>query len=198
MPMGDAQTVIDGSACAATVSVMTKTYGRSDKQVDTYLGVRVEPHPGLKLFYGEGGVLLVGESDLAVVHLEQEIKGIRSVELARAEMRSGNPVIMVGYGFTRTDQEELGERYFGTNEVAEVTGEIFRVTKQGTHTYHGDSGGPCLRWPKGTKNPVLVGITRGGVAPVYSTFTSTVVSTNREWLEKVLREAKAPATVDSP
>jgi hypothetical protein len=153
----------------------------------------------LWLFYSADGVLMSGESDLAAIHLSKEVGGIQAVALAKDEVKIGSTVLMAGFGYTRlSGQGDLEERYFGTNEVAEVTGEIFRVTKQGTHTYHGDSGGPCLRWPKGTKTPVLVGITRGGVAPLYSTFTSTVAAKNREWLEKVLREAKTPSSVESP
>ena len=40
----------------------------------------------------------------------------------------------------------------------------------------------------GATAPVLVGITRGGGAPVYSRFTSTTVSAHREWIERILRE----------
>lgn len=151
-----------------------------------------------KLLYAEGGVLIAGEADLAVVHLAEEVKGIRAVELARSEVRTGNSIVMAGFGSTSLEGAEYGERDFGTNEVAEVAGELFRVTKKGAHAYHGDSGGPCLRWPKGTRAPVLVGITRGGVAPVYSTFTSTAFVGNREWLEQVKREANNPPSTGSP
>jgi hypothetical protein len=190
-PLRDAKTMIDGSTCLKAVNVMTATSGRPSPETP-YLGIKVEPHPGIRLFYDANDNLLFAESDLAVIHLERPVEDIRSVELATQEIEPGTVVSLVGFGNTAlTETSASKQRYFGRTEISQVAGELLRVLKPGVHAYAGDSGGPCLRWEKGKANPTLVGIIRGGGAPVYSTVTSMAFPKNREWIEKIIREDAA-------
>jgi hypothetical protein len=197
-PLQNARTVIDGSSCLGKMIVETAAYGSIPPE-KRYSGVKVEPHPGLRLFYDEAGNLLFAESDLAVIHLENAIPGVRSVELAKKEVEPGSAVTLVGFGDTDLQEpQESRKRYFGRTEIAQVEGDLLRVLKPGTHAYAGDSGGPCFKWEQGKTSPVLVGIIRGGGAPVYSTITSTSFSRNRTWLEKIIREDLGASSADSP
>lgn len=188
-PVGEARTIIDGSACAKEVAVFTKAYGTTVR-VEPHPGVRTVPHPGMRLLYRRNGTLVQGQSDLAIVYLKDPITNVRSVELAQKGVRTGSAIAIVGFGYTSFTQQKFGERYYGNTTVSAVDDETFSVEGPGVHAYAGDSGGPCLRWPDGAATPVLVGITRGGGAPVYSRFTSTTVPAHREWIEQVMREAE--------
>lgn len=196
-PLRDARTVIDGSICLDTVSVTAAIYGNAAPEKFS-TGNKIEPHPRLRLEYDGDGNLISAESDLAVIHLTSAIPGIRSVELSTKEIAPGSAVALVGFGNTDLAREpDSRKRYFGRTEISQVDGEILRVTKPGAHAYAGDSGGPCFRWERGKARPALVGIIRGGSAPVYSTITSTVFPKNREWIEKIQREDSQGDT-DSP
>jgi hypothetical protein len=196
-PLRDARTVIDGSICLKTVSVTAAIYGSATPEKH-YTGIKVEPHPGLRLLYDKDGNLVSAESDLAVIHLKNAIQGIRSVELSKKPMEPGSAVALVGFGNTGlTSEPDARKRYFGRTEISQVEGEILRVTKPGAQAYVGDSGGPCFRWEQGKARPALVGIIRGGGAPVYSTITSTAFPKNREWIEKIQRE-DTQADAESP
>jgi hypothetical protein len=184
----NARTVIDGSACLKAVTVTTALYGRTPAE-NSYPGIKIEPHPELKLFYDEKGDLVFAESDLAIIHLESPLPGIPTVELSEQEVAPGSAVAMAGFGdINLQSQETSRKRYFGRTEIAQVEGELLRVLKAGVHAYGGDSGGPCFKWEKGKSRPMLVGIIRGGSAPAYSTITSTAFPRNREWLKKIIRE----------
>lgn len=196
-PWGEARTVIDGSFCAAEVTVFTKTYGKTVR-VDPHLGSRIFPHPGLNLLYRKNGTLVQGRSDLALIYLKDPITNVRSIALAQKGVRSGSAIAIVGFGNTSFTQRKFGKRYYGNTTVNTVDDETFSVEGPGVHAYEGDSGGPCLRWPDGATEPVLVGITRGGGAPVYSRFTSTTIPAHREWIEQMIREAKKLAAEKSP
>jgi hypothetical protein len=188
-PVGEARTIIDGSLCSPEVAVATKSYG-NPARLTRYSAFKVVPHPELQLFYRGDGFLMQGRADLAIIHLKDAIDDIPAIRLADTGVRPGSAIAIVGYGFTDLKRTESGERYYGNTNVAEVQGETFLVEKPGPHAFHGDSGGPCLRWLKGVTQPVLVGIIRGGAAPAYSTFTSTTVPRNRDWIEAVKREAE--------
>ncbi|WP_224361003.1 S1 family peptidase [Hyalangium versicolor] len=188
-PDGGATTVIDGVVCSKEATVFTKTYGKTTR-IEPHVGIRIEPHPGLRLFYRRDGTLVRGQSDLAIIHLEAPITNIRSVALAQRGVRSGSAVAIVGFGYTNFTKQDFGERYYGNTTISTVNDETFSIEGPGVHAYAGDSGGPCLRWPDGATEPVLVGITRGGGAPVYSRFTSTTIPNHREWIERVIREAE--------
>lgn len=183
-----AKTLIDGSLCLKAVTVMTAIYG-STAPLKSYPALKVEPHPALSLSYDGDGNLLSAVSDLAVVHLEGPIQGIASARLPQKEVQPGSTVALVGFGDTSLAAEpSSGDRYFGRTEISQVEGELLRVLKPGVHAYQGDSGGPCFKWEQGQERPTLVGIIRGGGAPVYSIITSTSLPRNRQWLERIIRE----------
>lgn len=187
-PMGQARTIIDGSVCANAPTVTPVIYG-SSTPLPSYSGSKVEPHPELKLLYDDDGVLVSAQSDLAIIHLQKAIPDVASAQLASTEVGVGSAVVLVGFGYTDLDRTSPpGARFFGRTEIAQVDSEVLRITKPGPHAYQGDSGGPCFKWVRGTSSPVLVGIARGGAAPVYSIITSTAFPRNREWLEKIRRE----------
>jgi hypothetical protein len=188
-PEGESRTVIDATACSTEVVVFTKTYGKTVR-IEPHQGTRVVPHPGMRLLYRRDGTLVWGRSDLAIIYLKDPITNIRSVALTQTGVRRGSAVAIVGFGYTNFNQQKFGERYYGNTIVSTVNDETFSVEGPGVHAYAGDSGGPCLRWPDGATEPVLVGITRGGGAPMYSRFTSTTIPVHREWIEKIIREAE--------
>jgi hypothetical protein len=196
-PLGEIWAVIDGAVCAREVTVFTKTYGKTVR-VEPHQGIRVIPHPELKLLYRKNGTLVQGQSDLAIIYLKEPITQVRSVALAQRGVRSGSAIAIVGFGDTSFTEKKFGERYYGNTTVDSVDTETFSVEGPGVHAYTGDSGGPCLRWPDGAAEPVLVGITRGGGAPVYSRFTSTTIPAHREWIQRMIRETRNLSTESSP
>jgi hypothetical protein len=197
-PMDHARTVIDGSICMQAPIVTPVIYGDSPSSPH-YTGGKIEPHPELKLLYDDDGVLVSANSDLAFIHLKEPIPGIQSARLAPSEVGVGSAVVLVGFGYTDIQRKILpGARYFGRTEIAQVDREVLRITRPGLHAFEGDSGGPCFKWVQGKASPVLVGITRGGGAPVYSTLTSTAFPKNREWIEKIQREDAQAAAAESP
>ena len=192
-PVSEARTIVDGSLCSTEVAVVTKSYGNPTR-FNRYSAFKVMPHPELQLFYRGDGFLMQGRADLAIIYLKDPIHDIPAIRLAQSGVRPGSAIAIVGYGFTDLKRTESGERYYGNTSVAEVQGETFLVEKPGPHAFHGDSGGPCLRWLQGVTQPVLVGIIRGGAAPAYSTFTNTSVPRNRDWIEAVKKEAEEQGT----
>jgi hypothetical protein len=187
-PVDEARTVIDGSLCPTKVDVITRAYGASST-THRYPALKIVPHPELQLFYRGDGALLQGRADLAIIQLQKPINGVPFVGLADTGVKPGSAIAIVGYGLTDPAQERSDDRYYGNTHVATVQGELFIVDKPGPHAFRGDSGGACLRWLQGVTQPVLVGIIRGGAAPVFSTFTSTTFPRHRDWIESVKREA---------
>lgn len=187
-PTGKALTQIDGSLCMRSLTVQTFIYG--EKTVpQRYAGIKIEPHPALKLLYDSDGNLVSAESDLAVIHLEKPIQEIPAAALSKQDIAPGSSIVLVGFGDTQLQKSERArERFFGRTEVSQVEGELLRVLKPGPHAYQGDSGGPCFKWGEGADRPSLVGIIRGGGAAVYSSITSTSLPRNRQWLERIIRE----------
>ena len=130
---------MDRSICLKTVTITTALYGKAP-HAQRYPGIKIEPHPGLRLFYDEDGNLILAESDLAIVHLENAIPGIPDVELAEKEVEPGSAVTLVGFGDTdmqRQQDKEARKRYFGRTEISQVEGELLRVLKPGAHAYAG-------------------------------------------------------------
>jgi hypothetical protein len=190
-PIGRAMTLIDGSVCMDSLSVQTFIYGEKPLP-KLHSGIKIEPHPALRLLYDSEGNLVSAESDLAVIHLEKPIQEIPAAALFKQEVAAGSSIVLVGFGDTKMQKRERSRaRYFGRTELSQVEGELLRVLKPGPHAYLGDSGGPCFKWVEGMARPSLVGIIRGGGAPVYSSITSTAFPINRQWLEKIIREDSA-------
>lgn len=209
----EVKTLIDGSDCWKTVTAKHVVYGEllegmaveSNAETPAYVGGRVVPHPKLRLLYrGDGELVNEGAADLAVIHLKTPVtkvavqgkaRRVLPIRLASAEDWANEgglskPVVMVGYGYEDPETGDYGHRYFGTNQVTRVDGEILRVMGRGAHTQGGDSGGPCLIWPRGASEPLLIGIARGGTSGRVSAFTATYGDETRRWLASQIAEAE--------
>jgi hypothetical protein len=189
---------IDNSNCAANVTVVTHTYERLSLQgpVDSnprlYQGV-ASAYPGFRAEVRSEGVASF-EGDLAVVLLEQPVKGVKiDIRLPKAEVALDESLIMVGYGGTEHGGKDGGRRRFGRNVVTDIQLSVggngaFAFRALGAHTHGGDSGGPCFREDRGGR--WLVGINVGSAnAGAISLFTSTFHY--RNWIEERIREANA-------
>jgi trypsin len=189
---------IDNSNCAANVTVMTHTYEQLSPQGPVasnprlYQGV-ASAYPGFKANIRNESVVSF-EGDLAVVLLEQPVKGVKvDFRLPKAEVSLDESLIMVGYGDTRHQGQDGGRRRFGRNVVTDIQLSVggngaFAFRAAGAHTHGGDSGGPCFREDKGGR--WLVGINMGHAnAGAISLFTSAFHY--RAWIEQRIREANA-------
>lgn len=187
---------IDGSDCAANVTVMTHTYARTPPQgvvssnPRLYQGLATA-YPGFKAEVRKEGVASF-EGDLAVVLLEQPVKGLKiEFRMPKTEVTLDESLIMVGYGDTRHGENDGGRRRYGRNVVTDIQlsaggNGAFAFRALGAHTHEGDSGGPCFREGRGER--WLVGINMGNAnAGTISLFTSTFHY--RAWLEERIRQA---------
>jgi hypothetical protein len=210
--------VIDGSDCWSTVTVRLAVYDgvlegttgiEKEARFPLATGERVVPHPKLNLIsMPAAGLMSRNTRDLAVIHLKDAIelvrvgrtvKRLRPIKLADANdwnelpaAASGaglkKPVVLVGYGMETERSGDYGQRYFGTNAVARVDGDLLQIEDRGAHAMPGDSGGPCLIWPKNTKHPLVVGVVHGGAQGI-SQCSATYLEETRRWLDEQLEEA---------
>ncbi len=203
--------IIDSSTCAANATVKTVTYSSKEGVEDdapsvseVFKGV-VRPHPRLKIRIDAQGVIS-GHADLALIHLEEAVKGVRPARMANAEVVMGEDVLMVGYGYDQRVGGFDGERRSGRNQVATfmkggatffvgkplevarpvMPGGSIVVREAGAYMLEGDSGGPCFRVSDGA----LIGIAMTTSHPPldFSEFTSTFYF--REWLKEALERAE--------
>jgi V8-like Glu-specific endopeptidase len=193
-PAGERGSVIDSTMCAgrayATITVykpskIKKQYTMEPKILE---GV-VRPHGDLKVILDEDHNVVSSKADLALIRLDEPVVGVEFARLARREVRNEEPLVMVGYGYNRTEAEGgiQGFRHYGTNTVTQVTSPeeaLFLMERQGAHSYAGDSGGPCFR--VNGKELLLVGISAKGTGKV-SKFTNTYRF--RAWLSDEIRLA---------
>jgi hypothetical protein len=187
---------IDNSDCTADVTVVTHTYERAAPQgvvasnPQLYRGL-ASAYPGFKAEVRKEGVASF-QGDLAVVRLEQPVKGLRiDFRMPKTEVAIDESLVMVGYGDTQRGENDGGRRRFGRNIVTDIQlsaggngAFVFRAL--GAHTHEGDSGGPCFREGKGGR--WLAGINMGNAnAGTISLFTSTFHY--RVWIEERIRQA---------
>jgi hypothetical protein len=165
------------------------------ERVLTYNGT-AQPHPQLDLLFAfqENKPNRVwGNSDLAVIKLDQPVAHLPTFKIATSEVQPGERIVLVGYGPTNPSDDTFGERHFGPNKVGWFrkygVGSVEFVAEEqveadggpSAHVLDGDSGGACLSW---ADQSVLVGIpasratNRRGEAR--SIFTS--VYAHRDWL----------------
>ncbi|MDY7231351.1 trypsin-like serine protease [Hyalangium rubrum] len=203
-----ANLVIDATDCSATATVTTVLYestrGRSARREpasvrtvaqrpQSYSG-KVRPHPELKILLGERNPrehVVSTRADLAVILLDEPVEGsFPEVSLATSQAQPDESLVLVGYGLDKTEEGEgvAGFRRFGRNTVTYAEGEFVTLGQPGTHTYQGDSGGPCLR--ESDKGHWLVGISSRGTGKV-SRFTST--HAYRAWLIEQIQSARRTA-----
>lgn len=138
----------------------------------------------------DNGKLKTNIADLAVVRLEEPIKGLDiGFKFPEREVAIDERLTMVGLGANHYGGKADGIRRLGTNSVTDIIlssggAGIFLFRAPGTHTQAGDSGGPCFR--EDAEGRWLVGINSGhanrGTA---SWFTSTFH--HRAWIQAQLR-----------
>lgn len=199
--MDEGKTVIDASSCGETAMVTTFVYDSSAEKAgragvgrirDSIVG-DVRPHQDFKEIFDEEGHLVSFNADLAVVLLKEEARGIPVAQVAKTDVKVGEPIVMVGYGFYGVPGGKYGQRRFGGNEVAAVGSGVFQVRKPGSHILSGDSGGPCFR--EGSQGTALVGVMMSGAVPRSSSSTFTNLYIHLKWLrEQVQLADKAAAS----
>jgi hypothetical protein len=152
------------------------------------LGGRVRPHPSFKMILSGDGAVVSSTADLAVVLLDEGVKGVTPLRLAETEARAGETLLAVGYP---SDLDHGGihrKRRFGKGEVIgnSVPNEgVFLMRHPSQRTDAGMNGGPCLR--ETASGTVLAGILRGGTGDHY---LLTSIQPYREWLLEQIRQAE--------
>jgi secreted trypsin-like serine protease len=132
------------------------------------------------------------QADLALINLEEDAEILfPAVAPARANIRSNDPVIVVGYGADTVRNRLVSfsdpqpTRRFGKNRVTLPGNEKFTIEAPGSLALPGDSGGPCFR--EDTDGLALVGINSRSSPGKKSTFTSTYSYLN--WLDAEIQRA---------
>lgn len=151
---GEGQTVIAGAACHDRAQVETLFYQPETVEGATLRPSRatmhggwVQPHPALKIVLNPQGRVSSSYADLALIFLSSSVE-FAGLPLADEEVRLGEALIIVGYGYDEVDGVFGWERRFSLNQVSRLkTEEDERVLIQqpGGHRDRQDSGGPCLR-----------------------------------------------------
>lgn len=208
--VGIAHTIVDGSSCADLATVTVIRYppradvGTDDDDADVnyagqqYSGRRVRPHDELLLLYDKSGRAVFREADLAIIALSKPIKSVPlNVKLPGAAAKLGDRIVMVGYGYGRTEQgaKTYGNRHFGESVIVDLGQSDSTDVKLyaraepsdgtvPTGLYGGDSGGPCFSKASDTELVgIAAGITSEDEREKLSVFTS--IYPHREWLRKI-------------
>jgi hypothetical protein len=191
------QELSDASSCATSVDVAVMLYdppsqdnGRVEGASVPFSVGTVRPHPELKVVVDGERQVKERHADLALVVLNEPLD-VPGVPLSNKEVRVGDSVLIVGYGYDETSGVYGDERRFSMNTVTRLsTPEDERVLIQqpGGHLYRQDSGGPCLL--QGPHGPELVGISSRWLGEG-AAFTSTYGY--RRWLRDEVRRAEAAA-----
>jgi secreted trypsin-like serine protease len=188
----EARSIIDSSECAKTALVTTVLYeasretGRAGARTGEYQG-EVRPHPKLKITLDDQENLLSSNADLAIIFLEESVRGASPTTLLPpSEVQGTESIIMVGYGYDKKNTGIHGKRRFKDYKVLKglESGGKFLFDQPTRNRYAGDSGGPCLRATE--HGDVLVGISNRGLGKEPS-FTSAYFY--RDWLRDELSRA---------
>jgi len=191
--------IIDSSKCARSALVTTVLYGISKEtglassRSGEYKG-EVRPHPEIKLTLDDQERLLSSNADLAIISLQQSVKGIPpATRLPLKELQGTESIVMVSYGYDRLNPNLHGKRRFKDYKILKTLepGGSFLFEQPQRDLYTGDSGGPCLRPTDGGDE--LVGISTRGLGHE-PTFTS--IYFHRHWLQAELNRAP-PKDADS-
>jgi len=201
--------IIDRSQCAQVATVRVFRY-KPAKAFTSYAGA-VRAHDELKILYDDAEDELWSRADLAVILLDEAVKGIQPVawsERKEEQVKSGENVVLVGYGRQIKEIASSGERRFGPNVVATRANDGTRFLvgtrietmdpytpnedvlgrAKASYALPGDSGGPCLREREGTVR--LIGIAKTDVGEGLKQFSEyTNVYAYREWLRSAITEA---------
>ncbi|WP_224242950.1 trypsin-like peptidase domain-containing protein [Hyalangium gracile] len=189
------RSLIDTLACFETAKVGALAYLQTVEQGIQSAGSRttlrhgtVRPHPALKIVLDEQGRVLSTRADFALIRLSKPLE-FSGMPLADHEVRVGDVVTIVGYGYDEVERVSGSERRFTRNKVqrlATAEDERVLIEQPGGHRYRQDSGGPCLR--QTTTGPELVGISSRWLGDG-AAFTS--IQGYQGWLREELRHAEA-------
>lgn len=128
-------------------------------------------------------------ADVAVLLLDEPVKGIRPIPLNRRPLGKslvGDAVRAVGYGSDDGTTTTTGVRATVTVRVTKVEPRELTIGRVGRTTCHGDSGGPVLSTDL---RPVLLGVTsRGDRADCAGISISTRVDAVLDFLEPFLAD----------
>lgn len=192
--------------CVQDVTVSTVIYDPPKGKAGAGLHIRkhpgrVRPHPNFEQLYDRQNIVW-SNADVAVIFLTEplaEPEQFPIYRLADAEIKMGEPVTIVGFGWTESN-ESYWERRFGDNEVSWIRqlesgvefvagAQRLKGGKEATHVYGGDSGGGCFR---AGDNRVLVGVigARAESATGESFSVITGVYPHRKWLTAQIEEAR--------
>ncbi len=189
------QEISDASSCASSVDAAMMLYdppskdnGRVEGATLPFSPGTVRPHPELKVVVDGGRHIKESHADLALIVLDEPLK-VPGLPLSNKEVRVGDEVLIVGYGYDETSDWFGSERRFSMNTVTRLAtpeDERILIRQPGGHRYRQDSGGPCLR--QGEHGPELVGISSRWLGEG-AAFTSTYGY--RRWLHDEVRRAEA-------
>ncbi|MBN1210011.1 MAG: trypsin-like serine protease [Myxococcaceae bacterium] len=125
--LANADTFIDPSLCATLVRVEVVEYLPSQSKLASslrqsrYIGKIIHPHPQLLVIDDARGTSWFREADLALIHLAAPVaERFRPIKLPEQEVETGNPIVMVGYGFGEDGDitNEFGDRHHGESAIA--------------------------------------------------------------------------------
>jgi hypothetical protein len=186
---------IDTAKCSRTATVETVLYERRIEGGVELKASRgkvhegtVRPHPALMIVLDEQGHVVSARADLALIVLREPME-VQPAAVTDAEVRIGDSVIIVGYGYDEIADAFGHDRRSNVNKAVRVLApgnERILVEQPGKHLYRSDSGGPCfLGKPAGL---ALVGISSRWLGEG-ATFTS--IYDYRGWLREEIHRAES-------
>ncbi len=189
------QELSDASSCVASVKAEVMLYDPPSRDSGRVEGASmpfslgtVRPHPELKVVVDGERHVKESHADLALVVLSEPLE-VPGLPLSNKEVRVGDSVLIVGYGYDEVSDWFGDERRFSMNTVTRLStpeDERVLILQPGGHRYRQDSGGPCLR--QGEHGLELVGISSRWLGEG-AAFTSTYGY--RRWLRDEVRRAEA-------
>lgn len=199
---GEVSTVIDGSGCAAGVTVTTVIYEPSTQAEELayvnkeYKG-RILLHPEFKVELDSQDRVVSSHADLAAILLEQPVESVlRPLSVGAVEVGINESLGIVGYGDDGTGSGIRGQRRINKIRVAGTAtppGDRIALEPPKQQTETDDSGGPCLR--EDAQGATLAGISnrRLGKEP-----TCTSIYPYRTWVRDEIQRASQMEPVRSP
>jgi hypothetical protein len=110
---------------------------------------RVRPHPEFQLTWDEQGTVVASRADLAVIVLDEPVASeIAAVQFEVGEVRTGETLLMTGYGYGLKWGQLDGIRFTRRDKVLQPAasgGGRVVYEQQGGFLYDGFHGGPCFR-----------------------------------------------------
>jgi len=155
------KTVLTAAHCVRSLTRKYKFTTRGKATSST----RVKVHPNY-----DGNVS--DDADIAIIHLEKNVPGVRPATLVDSALKAGEPLVMVGFGLT--DQGLSGKKYVGDNRIDTLLDKTFTIiNEKGAATCPGDSGGPSFAVRGGKE--YLAGVhSRGTYPPCGTLFGSGI------------------------